>query len=61
MYDKTKVGLIYAKPGNQCKARTRDEVAAAAAVKTSDGVKSGLSHQEAMNRPEGYGLLEDIL
>jgi len=50
IYDPTKRGLIYQKPGNRCTGRTREELAQDT---PEDGYKSGLAKQTPMKRPVG--------
>jgi hypothetical protein len=54
MNPKTKHGLVYAKPGNCDRARSHEEVAAAA-LKQAEGVKTGLSHKEQLNPVDEFG------
>jgi len=62
MNPKTKHGLIYARPGNCDRARTREEVAASE-IKDSEGIKSGLSLQDPTDRIDefGYPILGGML
>jgi hypothetical protein len=55
IYDPTKRGLIYSKPGNQHKARTHEEVAKDT---PEEGYESGLAKQTPMCPSRVMGLYD---
>ena len=55
VYDPTKNGLVYAKPGNRDTARTHEEVSRDEA---EDGYKSGLVKQTPMCPSRAMGLID---
>lgn len=55
VYDRTKSGLIYSKPGNRDTARTHEEVAG---HDPEGGYRSGLNKQTPMCPSSAMGLID---